>query len=59
MITVKDHKTVARGRDNVCPKFPEICSLPAGGKYSPGSYNKMTPAAEADIVILPFFFSLV
>jgi len=34
LITVKDGKTVGRGRDNACPKFPELCSLPAGGKYS-------------------------
>lgn len=33
LITVKDGKTVGRGRDNACPKFPELCSLPAGEKY--------------------------
>jgi len=35
LITVKEDKTVVRRRDNACPKFPELCSLPAGGKYPP------------------------
>ncbi|KAJ7360250.1 hypothetical protein OS493_016879 [Desmophyllum pertusum] len=28
-----DGHIVARGRDNVCHKFPELCSLPAGETY--------------------------
>ena len=35
LIAVKDGKTLLRGRDDVCPQYPELCSLPTGGKYPP------------------------
>ena len=34
-----DNPFVQRYRYYVCPRFPEMCSLPAGGKWPLGSKN--------------------
>ena len=49
VITVKDGKTVTRERDSACSQLPELCSLPACGKYPPGKLKQDDVAAEADI----------